>query len=265
MSLLNWNNLRPWGGSQHSAFEELCCQLAANEPAPPGAEYRRVGAPDAGVECIWRDPNGSIRAWQAKFFTRPPNAGEWQQIDKSVRQAIAHYSDLVVYAVCLPIDRPDARLRGRKSMMDRWDSGVAKWTAQARAEGRRVAFQYWGEHEIIARLTRAEHAGRRYFWFSSHVLGPTWFRDHFETARANVGARYTPELHVGLEISTVLDALARHPRFLERIQHQWGVARREVARAIPNLRRAGGTGATNTTPPAERAVDSHPRSQCLSQ
>src|SRR5690348_17518405 len=65
-----WTNLRDWRGSQAGGFEELCCQLAACEPAPAGAEYRRVGTPDAGVECIWRDPSGSVRAWQDRKSTR---------------------------------------------------------------------------------------------------------------------------------------------------------------------------------------------------
>ena len=110
MSALTWTQLRPWGGSQHNAFEELCCQLAAHEPAPAGAEYRRVGVSDAGVECIWRDPDGSVRAWQAKFFLGPPTAADWGQLDESVHQAIDHYSELTRYTICLPIDRPDARL-----------------------------------------------------------------------------------------------------------------------------------------------------------
>src|SRR5690348_6050351 len=228
-----WTNLRDWRGSQAGGFEELCCQLAACEPAPAGAEYRRVGTPDAGVECIWRDPSGSVRAWQAKFFLTPPTANQWQQIDQSVDQAMRRYPDLAEYTVCLPLDRPDPRIAGQQSMMDRWNTHVEKWKATGLARGHTVAFHYWGEHEIGERLAREEHAGRAYFWFSTSVLTATWFREHFRVARENAGPRYSPELNVGGPISDVFDALSRHPRFTERLRRQWGKARREITRTLP--------------------------------
>ncbi len=52
---INWQNLRPWDGSQQTAFEELCCQLASceSEPLSAHAKFVRKGTPDAGVECYW--------------------------------------------------------------------------------------------------------------------------------------------------------------------------------------------------------------------
>lgn len=264
MTNLNWSQLRLLDGSQNRAFEELCCQLAAHEPAPADSEFRRIGAPDAGVECIWRDSHG-VRGWQAKFFLRPPSAGEWQQIDDSVRQAMEHYPDLVAYTVCLPLDRPDARVAGQQSMMDRWNSRVAKWTAKAEAAGRIIAFHYWGEHEIVERLARQEHVGRAYFWFSAAVLGPDWFRERFRIARDNAGPRYSPELDVTVSISDLFDALARHPRFAARLRKQWGVLRRDVARSLPSRRAAATEDSKNANAgslptqqiedPATRAAD----------
>jgi hypothetical protein len=81
---INWQNLRPWNGSQPLAFEELCCQLAAYEQAPNGSQFIRKGAPDAGVECFWKLPNGDEWGWQAKFFLSSPSKGQWNQLDKSV-------------------------------------------------------------------------------------------------------------------------------------------------------------------------------------
>ncbi len=236
---LNWTNLRPWRGSQHTAFEELCCQLAAHESAPVGAQFRRVGAPDAGVECVWHDPTGGDRGWQAKFFLAPLGPGEWRQLDESITRALNAYPNLVSYTICLPIDRPDARLRNQQSMMARWNARVERWTDQAHALGRSVTFYYWGESEIAERLARREHAGRAYFWFTSDVLGPEWFTKRFSIARANAGPRYSPELHVGLPISDVFDGLARNPRFAKRIRRQWGNVRREVGRALPPSVRRG--------------------------
>lgn len=65
---INWESLRAWNGSQQSAFEELCCQLAACEVFPAGSSFVRKGAPDAGIECYWTLPNGDEIAWQAKYF-----------------------------------------------------------------------------------------------------------------------------------------------------------------------------------------------------
>ncbi|HEX8453185.1 MAG TPA: hypothetical protein VF647_13870 [Longimicrobium sp.] len=55
---ISWTDLRPLKGSQHAAFEELVCQLAAGETVPKGARFIRIGAPDAGVEAVWILPNG---------------------------------------------------------------------------------------------------------------------------------------------------------------------------------------------------------------
>ncbi len=95
MSALNWQNLRVWNGSQRSAFEELCCQLAAHGPAIGDGIYRRIGAPDAGVECTWTNKQRQVRGWQAKFFLRPLKSGKWKQIDESVEQALHHYPELI--------------------------------------------------------------------------------------------------------------------------------------------------------------------------
>ena len=65
---IDWHKLRMFNGSQQSAFEELCCQLAACEPVPDGVHFERKGTPDAGVECYWQRRDGSEWGWQAKFF-----------------------------------------------------------------------------------------------------------------------------------------------------------------------------------------------------
>ena len=157
---LDWNALRPLNGSVRTAFEELCAQLASCEPACPinGAEripdsstFVRKGAPDAGVECYWKLPDGAEFAWQAKYFLSPPDNSQWGQIDDSVRTALEKHPRLVTYIVCLPIDRPDPRLPGQQSFMDRWNSRVLTWTTWATERKMTVAFKYWGQSEIAAR------------------------------------------------------------------------------------------------------------------
>ncbi len=89
---INWQNLRPWGGSQHTGFEELCCQLAYYEPPLRDSKWERKGAPDAGVECLWIQPDGKKCGWQCKYFLFPPDDGQWQQLDKSVETALTNVS-----------------------------------------------------------------------------------------------------------------------------------------------------------------------------
>jgi hypothetical protein len=68
---ISWSDLRPLDGSQHTAFEELCAQLASAE-AFPGGIFVRKGSPDAGVDWSVRR---RTYAWQAKFFTSRPGGG----------------------------------------------------------------------------------------------------------------------------------------------------------------------------------------------
>ncbi len=50
---INWQDLRPLNGSQNTAFEELCCQLAGAQPAPPGSLFGCVWHVDAERSVRW--------------------------------------------------------------------------------------------------------------------------------------------------------------------------------------------------------------------
>jgi hypothetical protein len=143
---INWQNLRPLYNSQNTAFEEICCQLASYESAPPSSKFIRKGVPDAGVECFWKLPDGTEWAWQAKYFHEVGKA-QWAQLDESVRTALKKHPSLTSYTVCLPLDRRDPRIEDRKDLMDLWDEHVEKWQGWAREAGMSVEFRYWGEHE----------------------------------------------------------------------------------------------------------------------
>ena len=130
MASINWHDLRPWEGSQHKAFEEVCAQLAGSEPADGGAVFVRKGTPDAGVECYWQLANGDERGWQAKYFETLGEA-QWRQLDESVRTALDKHSRLVEYIVCVPLDLADPRLDDQMHTRDRWEQHVAKWQCTA--------------------------------------------------------------------------------------------------------------------------------------
>jgi len=225
---MDWANLRTWDGTQARAFELLCGQLAAAESTPPGSIFVPKGSPDAGVECYWRLPNGDEWAWQAKFFRDPPEESQWKQMDESVKVALEKHPRLTRYTFCLPRDREDPRIPEKQCFMDKWNIHVEKWKKLAQERGIEVEFPYWGESEILNRLSQETHAGRLYFWFNSEYLHRQWFEQHIEVTKANAGPRYSPELRVDLPIARLFDGLGRVPDFVPRKLKSSG---RQLARA----------------------------------
>lgn len=227
---ISWENIRPIDNSRQLGFEELCCQLARHD-VPEDADFRRKGSPDAGVECLAR-VDGEVWGWQAKFFTSPPNSSQWGQIDESVETALDRHHDLTRYYVCLPLDRADPRMEGRSYMMDRWDERVDKWSEWAGE--REVEFIYWGQSELVDRLTLEEHRGRLRYWFDRGILSRSWFQAEVDRAIEIAGPRYTPDVHVDLSITEHFDALGRTDRFFQDLkQHH-----REIDDELSSVRRA---------------------------
>lgn len=219
---VEWNKLRPWDGSQNTAFEMLVCQLAEYESVPDGSRFVRKGAPDAGVECYWQLPDGRELGWQAKFFTFSPTPQQWAQVDSSVKKALDKHPNLQSYTICMAVDRSDARIEGQNSFLDRWNDRVEKWEGWASERNMRVEFSFWGTHEIVERLAHDEHQGRHFFWFHKDFLSPTWFRQHLCEVIAAIDPRYTPKLNVQLPISKVFDSLSRSPAFRAGFQEAYG-------------------------------------------
>lgn len=219
---MNWHNLRPWSGSQESAFEELVCQLAKYEPMPGKSVFIKKGAPDAGVECFWKFPDGKEYAWQAKFFTSSPSAQQWSQVDKSVSTALEKHPDMVKYIICLASDRSDARLINQDSFQKKWDTHVKKWTSWANKKNMKVCFDFWGSFEIAEKLSREVHRGRSFFWFNQEAFSADWFQKRLEESLSSIGPRYTRELNVKLEISTIFRGLVRSPDFVANLQKTYG-------------------------------------------
>jgi len=230
---INFQNIRPWNGSQREAFEELCCQLAGYERAPQGSNFIRKAPPDAGVECFWQLPNGDEWGWQAKFFLSPPNASQWNQINDSIKKALEKHPRLTSYTVCIPIDRQDPRT-GQDWFMDKWKNHVETWKRWAQEKSMSVEFNYWGAHEIWQRLSREEHRGRHFFWFNKELFTQQWFEDRIEEAVANVGPRYTPELNVELPIARLFDGLGRTSAFYTRVKVLHGKIKRTYTNALSN-------------------------------
>ena len=214
---MNWHDIRPINSSQREGFEELCSQLARLE-SPSDSKFVRKGTPDAGIECYCSLPNGDEWGWQAKFVFELGES-QWQQIDDSVKRALEKHPRLTRFFVCVPMDRADGRIRGRKSAMDRWNDRVdRKWAQWAEKLGMEVEFVWWGDSELIDRLSQDEHTGRRLFWFEQRSLDRDWFQRRIDEAVADAGPRYTPDNNVELPITKDLERFSRSERLFDDIK-----------------------------------------------
>ena len=99
MPNLDFNNIRPIKGTANEGFEEFVCQLARREGIPCRRKFVRNGKPDGGVECYWILEDGSIVAWQAKYFCNSFSDSQYQQIDGSVKEALNTYPNLRRYII----------------------------------------------------------------------------------------------------------------------------------------------------------------------
>ena len=229
--VLDWKAIHPLNGSQADAFEELCAQLARAE-TPTGANFNRKGSPDAGVECFCVMPDGSEWGWQAKYFDTF-GSSQWSQLDKSVRNALEKHRALVRYYVCVPMDRPDARVSGQKSAMERWDEHVQKWNGWAQDMGRSIKFVWWGSSELVDLLSRQRESGRLLYWFGEVEFNQAWFEDRLGEAIEAAGPRYTQKVHVELDIAQRLAAFARTDKGFDRIKALAREIRREFQEIAP--------------------------------
>ncbi|SMO38087.1 AVAST type 2 anti-phage system protein Avs2 [Fodinibius sediminis] len=219
---INWDNIRPLNGNKFDGFEELVCQLARREELNDQKSFRRVGNPDAGKECFWKFEDGEIYCWQAKYFTKSLSSSEWKQVDGSVKKCIDNHPDLTKYYVAIPYDMPDGKSSEQKSMLDKWDEKVEEWKAYARENGLgEVEFEYWGNHELITRISLPENQGLKYFWFNEDEFRNQWFEQKNKQSFDSLGSRYTPELNVKLPISKVFDGLSRNSQFEEEVIKQY--------------------------------------------
>ncbi|CAM1367484.1 conserved hypothetical protein [Tenacibaculum litopenaei] len=215
---LNWNNIRPINGSQKEGFEELVCQLARNEKINNSKLFTRKGSPDAGVECFWSIEDNTEIAWQAKFFTSPLTNTQWGEIDKSVKTMLNKHPKTKKYIVSIPQDRADARVDGQKSFLQKWNDRVEKWEKWAKEKGLKIEFIYEGSSELLSKLALPINSGKTFFWFNKDELRNEWFQKHNSGKIKDLGARYTPEINVDLDIKYVFEGLFYTPELQAKLK-----------------------------------------------
>lgn len=201
---LDWDRLRP-GANVHKSFEDLCCRLAELESAPPGSRFLRLAAPDGGVECLRRLPDGSEWGWQAKYFRTAFRSSQWAQIDKSVRSALQSRTRLQRCVVCVPVDRT-------KNGAAAWDGLVEKWKAI-----KPISYEYWGGHELESMLTDGRKQGLLKYYFDKEFFSTEWAGQAVSRAIANAGPRYTPKQNIDLPVGKRFQALCGTQEFFDRL------------------------------------------------
>lgn len=226
MDNLDWNAIRSLNGSKSEGFEELCAQMARVE-SPVDAKFVRKGTPGAGVECYCVLPDETEWGWQSKYFDSLNNP-QWSQLDSSVKTALEKHPNLVRYFICVPMNRPDARIPGRKSALQRWDHHLDKWKNWAVARGMNVEFVWWGSSELLEKLADPKHIGRVHFWFDQRGFDQQWFQDRLKEAIDSAGPRYTPELHVDLPIARDLELFGHSDNEADRVKSLARDVRREL-------------------------------------
>ena len=97
--------------------------------------------------------------------------------------------------------------------------------------------EYWGSSELIDRLSNEDNSGLRSFFFGQIDLSNKWFKNQNELAIADLGARYTPEINVELDVIKNFDALSRNVKFknrLDNLYHETMVSYRKFFKHLEN-------------------------------
>ena len=253
---ISFKNIRPFDGSRHAGFEEMCCQLASLEPAIAGESFHRKGhGGDAGVECYRRRSDGSEVGWQAKYLFRWTDSLR-SQLDQSIRTALNKHPNLVEYVVCLPFDLPDSRTGKGKTTRQKWDAWCAQRRKCAAEQQRDLTITLWGKSELSTLLAREDpaYSGRLLYWFGHEALTAAWFREQFDETRASLGSRYTPETNVELPIRQDFLAFARHRDLQKQIDGWFFRVAEKSSSAVNAIRRTGTEAAKIHCDPLDEAI-----------
>lgn len=219
--MINWRNIRVHNNSQNNAFEELICQFARNDRPRNNKKFSRLGTPDGGVECFWEMVDGTEIGWQAKYvFTIEDLIS---QADKSIKTAMQNHPTMVRYVIAAPFNLPDPHYTGKagrpvKSAKVKWSEKVDQWKKELSTEDNLIEIELWDESYLNDLLTKPQNEGLGYYWFNGSEFTFDRFKVNIDSALADLGPRYTPELNIALQMSSFFDYLTHSERPLKTIQ-----------------------------------------------
>lgn len=215
---IRFSDIRSLDGKQSQGFEELCVQLLPWLVIEPIERVIRVEGRggDGGVEAIAVTGSGLYVGLQSKFFSGLGKP-QWEQVDKSVKTAIAQHPELVRYLVCVPLERTPAQIR-------KWDGLVANW----RELNPILSVEWVGLSELFGHLLKPDAYHLKTYWFSCPEFSTEWASAQTQVAIRQLHDRYTPQLHQltsaeeRLEFLTVLDsARAEHKKQCSELVIAW--------------------------------------------
>ena len=247
----SFQSIRLWDGSQHRAFEELCYQLLREPEDLPsvGSLPIRTGNPDGGVEWYVELADGTQWGWQAKFMFDIENL--LTAMETTVRRIVAERPTLRRLTFCIPMNLPAGSSGGRRlSARTKYDRKVDAWKQQIPG-AEKIDFRLKQESDLLERLSRPEHSGRRLFWWGQAVLTPAHLERLLGEQARIAGKRYRPELHVDLPIAADLQALGFSEDYLRQLRAHAS----SLISATRYLHPPGGDLGETLNPAIRRAVD----------
>jgi hypothetical protein len=105
---IDFRAIRPWRGSQHSGFEELCCQLVSLEPPEFESEFlRKEGAERRCGRGVPVDAPGWQRAWPPEQVLPRLDGALQVESNRSLRSHCSGEVPVALSLYGLPSSRPD--------------------------------------------------------------------------------------------------------------------------------------------------------------
>jgi hypothetical protein len=226
---MSFRTLRVWEGEQSRAFEELSYQLLRLQ-VPTGTHAIRTGNPDGGVEWYASLPDGTEWGWQAKHIIGIEAL--LSAMTDSVKRVAKDRPKLTKLVFVISVNLATGKNRAnRKSQREKYEDKVAAWKATI-PRANEISFELVQESDLLDKLTKPEHEGRRWFWWSDLTLGNTWLRQRLQEQADAASQKYRPDLQVDVPIQDDLLALG----FDHLVQAQYERRRRDLLSSITDLR-----------------------------
>lgn len=209
---IDFRRIRSHRGSQHTGFEELTRQLILAAPPIDTAriDHRGPGA-DGGVEVLVWLADGTCSGWQSKYFVDAFGAAQVSRLKDSFASALSSYPQLTRYVVVLPRNLSGSGSKPKTDERTRWETFRSWAASEAVAVERNILIDLWDESELIKQLSPPNgiQAGIVRYWFDQTVFSTAWFRDRFDSVRADLADRYSAGDHVDVEVQRHLETLGR--------------------------------------------------------
>ncbi|MBB2143990.1 hypothetical protein GM921_00705 [Pedobacter sp. LMG 31464] len=219
---MNIGRLNNYNSSPEEAFESLCTQLFQrwlNRMYAAEISYFSVvngAGGDGGVEAYGVFNDGSIIGLQAKYFLRSINKGQRDQIEKSVRTAIAVRPELSCYIICFPRKRFSKKKGQEGKLIDDEETKLNLLLSQFNTEFPNLVIELWFEDRLLLELAEAGNEGIARYWFDKEEISFDTLDLRFRLAKVGwLNERYVPDLHATGKIATYIEELLYTPAFID--------------------------------------------------